>query len=68
VATGNTQMKVYHALLSSPGARYEDLGPDYHERQRDHTRRLSRLIGEIGSLGYEVTLCRRPQPQDTPAA
>jgi transposase len=68
VATGNTQMKVYHALLSSPGARYEDLGPDYYERQRDHTRRLSRLIGEIGSLGYEVTLCRRPQPQDTPAA
>jgi transposase len=68
VATGNTQMKVYHALLSTPGTRHQDLGPDYYERQRDHTRRLSRLIGEIGSLGYEVTLCRKPQPQDTTAA
>jgi transposase len=68
VATGNTQMKVYHALLSSPGTRYEDLGPDYYERQRDHNRRLSRLIGDLGSLGYEVTLCRKPQPEDAPAA
>jgi transposase len=68
VATGNTQMKVYHALLSHPGARYEDLGPDYYERQRDHNRRRSRLVSELSSLGYEVTLCRKPQPEDAPAA
>jgi len=68
VATGNTQMKVYHALLSTPGTRYEDLGPDYYERQRDHNRRLSRLVGELGNLGYEVTLCRKPHPEDAPAA
>ena len=67
VATGNTQMKVFHALLSNPGTRYEDLGPDYYERQRDHNRRISRLVGELGSLGYEVTLCLKPQPQDAPA-
>ena len=30
VALGNTQLKVYHALLSNPGTRYEDLGPDYY--------------------------------------
>ena len=36
VATGNTQLKVYHKLLSNPGMRYQDLGPDYgDERQRD---------------------------------
>ena len=34
VATGNTQLKVYHKLLSNPGMRYQDLGPDYYERQR----------------------------------
>jgi transposase len=67
VATGNTQMKVFHALLSNPGTRYQDLGPDYYERQRDHNRRISRLVGELGNLGYEVTLCRKPQPQDAPA-
>jgi len=68
VATGNTQMKVFHALLSRPGARYHDLGPDYYQRQRDHNRRLSRLAGELGELGYEVTLCRKPRPEDASAA
>ena len=34
VALGNTQMRVLHALLSQPGSRHQDLGPDYYERQR----------------------------------
>ena len=34
VAVGNTQLKVYHKLLSNPGMRYQDLGADYYERQR----------------------------------
>jgi hypothetical protein len=25
VATGNTQLKIYHKLLSNPGIRYQDL-------------------------------------------
>jgi hypothetical protein len=33
VALGNTQLKVYHALLSAPGTRYEDLGADYDDNQ-----------------------------------
>ena len=33
VALGNTQLKVYHKLLSSPGMRYEDLGPDYYDNR-----------------------------------
>jgi hypothetical protein len=28
VALGNTQLRVYHKLLSNPGTRYQDLGPD----------------------------------------
>ena len=69
VATGNTQMKVFHALLSSPGTRYEDLGPDWDTDERRTARRLSRLVGELGAMGYEVTLCRRqdPRPEPEPA-
>jgi transposase len=68
VALGSTQMRVYHALLSTPGTRYEDLGADYYERPRDHHRQVSRLVGQLGSLGYEVTLCRPAATEPTPAA
>jgi transposase len=63
VALGNTQLRVLHALLSHPGSRHHDLGPDYYERQRDHHRHVSQLVGKLGALGYEVTLCRLPDPQ-----
>jgi len=62
VATGNTQLKVYHKLLSSPGMRYEDLGADYYERQHDVRRQISHHVGKLGALGFEVTLCRIPDP------
>jgi transposase len=62
VAVGNTQLKVYHALLSRPGTRYEDLGPDYYERQRDTRRQVAHHAGKLGALGFEVTLCRIPGP------
>jgi len=62
-ATGNTQLKVYHKLLSNPGMRYQDLGADYYERQRDVRRQIAHHIGKLGALGFEVTLCRIPEPQ-----
>jgi transposase len=62
VAVGNTQLKVYHKLLSSPGMRYQDLGPDYYERQRDIRRQIAHHVGKLGDLGFEVTLCRTPGP------
>jgi len=65
VATGNTQLKVYHKLLSSPGMRYQDLGADYYERQRDIRRQVSHHVGKLASLGYEVTLSRLPDPDGT---
>jgi transposase len=69
VATGNTQMRVYHALLSNPGMRYEDLGWDYYERERNTARQVAHHIGKLAALGYEVTLCKQPDPgEDTPAA
>jgi len=63
VAVGNTQLKVYHKLLSSPGMRYQDLGADYYERQRDVRRQIAHHVGKLGALGFEVTLCRTPEPQ-----
>ena len=60
VALGNTQLKVYHKLLSSPGMRYEDLGPDYYDRQASTRRQIAHHVGRLGALGFEVTLCRRP--------
>ena len=62
VATGNTQLRVYHKLLSSPGMRYADLGPDYYERRRDVRRQIAHHVGKLGALGFEVTLCRIPEP------
>jgi len=41
---------------------YQDLGPDYYERQRDVRRQVAHHIGKLGSLGFEVTLCRIPEP------
>jgi len=67
VALGNTQLKVYHALLSNPGMRYEDLGPDYYERQRDVRRQVAHHVGKLGALGFEVTLCRIPGPEPEPS-
>ena len=72
VAVGNTQLKACHKLLSDPGMRYEDLGPDYHERQASTRRQIARHAGKPGALGFEVTLCRIPGPGEeagsTPAA
>ena len=62
VAVGNTQLKVYHKLLSNPGMRYQDLGADYYERQRDVRRQIAHHVGKLGALGFEVTLCRLPEP------
>ncbi len=65
VATGNTQLKVYHKLLSNPGMRYHDPGPDYYERRRDVRRQVAHHVGKLGGPGFEVTLCRIPEPDGT---
>jgi hypothetical protein len=62
VALGNTQLKVCHKLLSSPGMRYTGLDPDCYERQASTRRQIAHHVGKLGALGFEVTLCRRPEP------
>ena len=69
VAVGNTQLKVYHKLLSNPGMRYQDLGPDYYERQAATRRKIAYHVREIEALGLDVTLARIPEPDpDGPAS
>ncbi len=62
VAVGNTQMRVYHRLLSSPGKRYHDIGPDYNDNQAAIRRQVAHHVGKLGNLGFEVTLARIPDP------
>jgi transposase len=54
VAIGNTQLKVYHKLLSTPGARYEDLGADYYDTQASTRRQLRQLEKRARDLGYAL--------------
>jgi transposase len=56
VATGNSVLTIFYALLSDPAASYHDLGPEYHE-QRMNTRRQARNhIRSLERLGYQVTI------------
>ena len=59
VALGNTQLKVYHALLSNPGTRYEDLGVDYYDR-RNLNRQVRTHVQRLHSLGFDVALTPLP--------
>jgi transposase len=54
VAVGNTQLKVYHALLSSPGTRYQDLGVDYYDNRASVRRQVRALQKRASELGYTL--------------
>jgi hypothetical protein len=62
VAVAATQLRVYHALLSSPGTRYQDPGADFYDK-RTQTRRKARYhLAQLDALGYDVILTPRPGP------
>lgn len=54
-ALGNTQLNVYHALLSHPGVHYHDLGVDFYDRRSNH-RQVRDHVRSLEALGYTVTL------------
>jgi transposase len=56
VAIMRTQLVIACALLSDPGARYEDLGPGYYERRADTRRRARNHARALERLGYKVTI------------
>jgi transposase len=67
VALGNTQLKVYHQLLSNPGLRYEDLGPDYYERRARNRRKIGYHVRELEALGSKSHSAASPDQTPDPA-
>jgi transposase len=60
VATGNSLLSIYHALLADPTAAYTDLGADYYQRRTSIRRQARNHIRGLERLGYKVTI----QPVD----
>jgi transposase len=66
VAVGNSVLTIVWHLLADPNARYQDLGPGYHESRINTQRRQRDLVHQLEYLtGQKVTL--QPQPE-LPAA
>jgi transposase len=56
VATGNSVLTIFHALLSDPDATYQDLGPDYYEQRMNLRRQARNHVRGLERLGYQVTI------------
>jgi transposase len=64
VAVSNTQLTVYHKLLSNPGMRYQDLGADYYDKHAQTRRKVRHHLTELDALGYDVIITPRPGRDD----
>ena len=51
-------LEIAWVLTNDPDARYHDLGPDWHERHVNHTRKTRQHVRELEHLGYTVTLAQ----------
>jgi hypothetical protein len=49
---------VWH-LLNDPAARYRDLGPDWHARHTDRSRKARNAQRQLEALGYDVIITPR---------
>ena len=56
VATGNSLLAIYYALLSDPATAYTDLGADYYERRANIRRQARNHVRGLQRLGYKVTI------------
>ena len=61
VATGNSLLTIYHALLSDPDAAYSDLGANYYEH-----RRTSAATPATTSAAWNASATRSPSSPSTP--
>ncbi len=55
-AVGRSILVIIWHLLASPGARYADLGPYWHERKAGHDRKTRAHLRGLQALGYDVTI------------
>ncbi|SIM45915.1 IS110 family transposase [Micromonospora cremea] len=63
VAVGNSVLTIVWHLLTDPDARYQDLGPGFHESRIRKQRRQRDLIRQLEQLtGQKVDLQPLPQP------
>jgi hypothetical protein len=46
---------VWH-IINDPAARFEDLGPDHHQRLGNPVRKTQALVRQLQALGHQVTL------------
>ena len=56
VATGNSVLTIFYALLSDPQASYSDLGPHYYEQRMNTNRQARSHVRGLQRLGYKVTI------------
>jgi transposase len=56
VATGNSVLTIFHALLSDPAATYHDLGADYYQQRMNIRRQARNHVRGLERLGYHVTI------------
>jgi transposase len=59
VAVGRSILVIVWHLLSNPGARYADLGPDHYARHSDASRKIRGHIRQLEALGLDVTVTPR---------
>ena len=56
VAVGRSILIIAWQLLSDPGVRFHDLGPDHYDRHRGTDARKRNHIRQLEALGYRVTV------------
>src|SRR5215831_860167 len=53
-AVARSIMIIAWHLLNDPAARYHDLGPDWHARHTDRSRKARNARRQLEALGYDV--------------
>jgi transposase len=56
VAVAHKLLVIAYAIMATPGETYCELGADWFARHDNPERRKARLIAQLASLGYDVTL------------
>jgi transposase len=56
VAISRNILEIAWILIDDPNARFQDLGPDWHDRHANRTRKTRQAVRDLESLGYTVTL------------
>jgi transposase len=58
-AVGRSVLVIVWHLLNDPAARYRDLGPDWHARHTDRSRKARNAQRQLEALGYDVIITLR---------